>query len=184
MWERRDRSSMRQEREEREQRHIGCSDRIYINQVRFPAPKQRLAGEFIHVDYIVITCRTWIVPSGPSTFWQCCTITGTTLPLCGWIVSCRGRKGPGTLIQLMALCDICAVTEFAWSTWGGVSRMLKRRTWGENSGWKSGLNWVFAPFCLYDLLHVSVITHVVLTQPCATSARPTVTFQLCILNCN
>lgn len=46
---------MKQEREEREQRHVGCSDRIYISQVRFPARKQRLAGAFIHADYIVIT---------------------------------------------------------------------------------------------------------------------------------
>lgn len=58
----------------------------------------------------------------------------------------------------MALCDICALTEFVWSTWGGVPHMLKQRTWGKNSGWKSHLNCLPLSACMIYYTHLLLPT--------------------------
>lgn len=48
-----------------------------------------------------------------SSFRGCRIITGTTLPLSGWIISLwtKHKVGLSTLVQLSALRGICTITE-------------------------------------------------------------------------
>lgn len=165
---------------------VSWNDRIYINHiifsVRLLAHKQRLAGELIHVVHIVIThVEHEFAPSGPalrvlavvSSLEQHCHSVAGSSPA---VDTTHCRVVCSTLIQLVALCDIFTIAELVRSTWG-------LGPWGEELCMLQCGAACIPPFSLYDLLpsYLLLLTWYLHSLYHQLSARPSATFQLCML---